>query len=401
MKASIPTLEPARAASTEPVRKPVRKVRVLHLIHSVTHGGIESNLLNWLRFFDAGRVDARVACFTGDRNREEAFLRAAEMYKVGPVLSVPWGRHKPFLSAARALANLIREHEIDVLHTHGYYGDALGALVKAFVRVKVVATVYVWGKYELHRQIMQAMDWLSLQFHDQVTVHCQETSRLSAKLGFPPSKTPVLIAGFPSERALPASEERARLRREAGIAADEILMLNVARIHPEKAHDQLLRSFQIIHAAHPKTKLWISGHGWDWLENQLKDLRSELGLNDCVEFVGYRKDLWPMLHAADLMVHSSHVEGVPIAILYGMSAGLPIVVSDVGGVYEVIKQDETGLRVPENDIEGFAATVNGLIEDTARRAALGMAARKFVTTEYSIDLACSRVESTYREVLGW
>jgi glycosyltransferase involved in cell wall biosynthesis len=398
----VPTLETQSgiAAASSSTGTP-RKIRVLHLIHSVTHGGIESNLLNWLRFFDRDRMDVKVACFTGDRNREAAFLKAAEMYQVGPVLSVPWARSKPFWSASRALAALIREHKIDVLHTHGYYGDALGALVKLFVKVKTVGTVYVWGKYELHRQIMQAMDWVSLQFHDKVTVHCEETARLSEKLGFRRESTPVLIAGFPNEKELPTAEERRELRRQAGIADDELLMVNVARIHPEKAHDQLLKSFQIIHNKYPKTKLWISGTGWDWLEKQYIELRHELGLDDCVEFVGYRQNLWPMLHAADFMIHSSHVEGVPIAILYGMSAGLPIVVSDVGGVYEVIKQNETGVRVPENDIEGFAREVIALIEDPERRNSLAAAARRLVTTEYSIETACRRVEATYREVLGW
>lgn len=378
----------------------LRKIRVLHLIFSVTHGGIESNLLNWLRFYDRSRLDMRVACFTGDRNREAAFLRAAEMYGVGPVLSVPWTKYKPFIPAARALARLVREHDIDIVHTHGYYGDALGALVKLFVKVKTVATVYVWGKYEFHRQLMQLMDWVSLQFHDKVTVHCEETARLSAKLGFSRAKTPVLIAGFPNEKEPPTPEERRKLRQEAGIADGELLMVNVARIHPEKAHDQLLKSFRIIHDRYPKTRLWISGTGWEWLENQLKELRRELKLEDCVEFVGYRQNLWPMLHAADFMIHSSHVEGVPIAILYGMSAGLPIVVSDVGGVYEVIKQNETGIRVPENDVEGFAARVIELIEDPEKRAALGAAARRLVTTDYSIETACAKVEATYREVLG-
>jgi glycosyltransferase involved in cell wall biosynthesis len=108
-----------------------------------------------------------------------------------------------------------------------------------------------------------------------------------------------------------------------------------------------------------------------------------------------------MLHAADFMIHSSHVEGVPIAILYGMSAALPIVVSDVGGVYEVIHQNETGVRVPENAVEQFAGEVIALIEDPHRRSALGARAREFVTTAYSIETACSRVQQTYKEVLGW
>ena len=402
--ASSPAIETRgnSVSDAESIRQatPVRKIRVLHIIHSVCHGGIESALINWVKNFDRSQFEVHVACFAGDRGLEAAFLTAAKAAGIAEVLTIPWNRRKPFLGAARATADLVREHRIDVIHTHAYYGDMVGALTKLYAPVKTVATVYVWGKYELHRQIMQALDWVALRFVDKVTAHCDETLRKTLKLGFKKENVPILIAGFPNDVDPPSSQERLRLRREAGVADDEVLMLNIARIHPEKAHDQLLESFKLVHEKHPKTKLWISGVGWKWLEDQLLEQRARLGLADCVSFVGFRQNLWPMLHAADMMVHSSHVEGVPIAILYGMSAGLPIVVSDVGGVYEVIADGENGLRIPENDVAGFAEAVSGLIENPKRGKQLGSAARRFVTTDYSIETACRRVEDLYREVLG-
>jgi glycosyltransferase involved in cell wall biosynthesis len=379
---------------------PARKIRVLHLIHSVTHGGIESELINWVLNFDQDQFEVHVACFAFDRNREEAFLRAAKLAGI-PVLLVPWSKYKPFVRAARAVAKIVRELDIDVIHTHGYYGDALGAFAKLFVRVKVVSTVFVWGKYEFHRQLMQIMDWIALHFVDKVTAHCDHTRDWTVRLGFSARKVSTLIAGFPAgNRPQITAAQRLEMRRAAGVKDDEILMVNVARIHPEKAHDQLIRSFKIVHDRYPNTRLWISGTGWDWLEDQYKELRAQLGLEAAVEFVGFRQNLWPMLGSADMMVHASHVEGVAIAILYGMAAGLPIVASDVGSLYEVLHQGETGLRVPENDIQGFANAIVKLIENPELAGELGARARRFVETDYSIETAVRRVENTYREVLG-
>lgn len=379
---------------------PARKIKVLHLIHSVTHGGIESELINWVLNFDEDRFEVHVACFAFDRNREEAFLRAAKLAGI-PVLLVPWSKFKPFVRAARAVAKIVRELGIDVIHTHGYYGDALGAFTKLFVRVKVVSTVFVWGKYEFHRQLMQIMDWIALHFVDKVTAHCDHTRAWTIRLRFSANKVSTLIAGFPTgNRPEISTAQRLEMRRAAGVRDDEILMVNVARIHPEKAHDQLIKSFKIVHDRYPNTKLWISGVGWDWLENQYKELRAQLGLDGAVEFIGFRQNLWPLLGSADMMVHASHVEGVSIAILYGMVAALPVVASDVGSLYEVLHQDQTGVRVPENDIQGFADAITGLIEDPQRASRLGSAARRFVETSYSIEMAVRRVENTYREVLG-
>jgi glycosyltransferase involved in cell wall biosynthesis len=377
----------------------LRRIRVLHVIHSVCHGGIESALINWVRYFDREQFEVHVACLAYDRNREEPFLRACAAAGID-VLKVPWGVTKPFLRAARSLARMVEQRGIDIIHTHAYYGDVLGALAARMVKVKTIATVYIWGKYELHRQLMQALDWTALHFIDKVTAHCDDTFRKTVRLGFDARKVSTLIAGFPNERELPTGENRMVLRRELGVRDDEILMVNIARIHPEKAHDQLLRSFRIVHDRHPHTRLWISGVGWDHVQRELEALRKGLALEDSVEFVGFKQDLWPMLHAADFMVHPSHVEGVPIAILYGMSAGLPIVVSDVGGVYEIIKHDITGLRVPENDVEGFAGAVTRLIEDPEHARRLGEGAREFVETEYSIQTAVGRVASAYRELLA-
>jgi glycosyltransferase involved in cell wall biosynthesis len=397
MKASVAICNGVQPAS---VAQAVERIRVLHLIHSVTHGGIESVLINWVRYMNRSKFDVHIACFAGDRGLERTFLQATEFYGLPAVLQVPWNRRKPFLRAARATADLVKELKIDVLHTHAYYADMVGALTKRYATVKTIATVYVWEKYELHRQIMQVMDWAALKFVDRVTAHCEETRRRTVRLGFKAETVPVLIAGFPDEVALPTVEERQRLRRNAGIHDDELLFINVARIHPEKAHDQLLRSFRIVHDRYPKSRLWISGVGWPKLEENLRELRSALGLETAVDFVGYRQNLWPMLHSADFMIHASHAEGVPIAILYGMSAALPIIVSDVGGLYEVIHQNVTGIRVPENDIDGLANAILRLVEDPDERKRLGLAARQFVTTDYSMRTACTRLENVYREVLG-
>jgi glycosyltransferase involved in cell wall biosynthesis len=379
---------------------PSKKINVLHLIHSVCHGGIESSTINWIRYFDRNNFDTRVACFMGDRDRELPFLRAAAVAGF-PVLGIPWTKYKPFLKAARALAQLVREHEIDVIHTHAYYADIVGALTKRFVDVKVVSTVYIWGKYELHRQLMQLMDWAALHLVDKVTAHCDDTYRKTIKLGFSADKVSTLITGFPAhEHARATGEKRLAMRRRAGIRDDEVLLVNVARIHPEKAHDQLLRSFKIIHDRHPNTRLWISGVGWKHLEDNLHALRQELGIEDSAEIIGFRENLWELLDMADMMVHPSHVEGVPMAIQYGMASSLPIVISDVGGIREIIKPERTGVLVPENDIQGFAQAVCDLIgnPDRARRIAQG--AREFVSTDYSIQTAVARVAATYREVLG-
>jgi glycosyltransferase involved in cell wall biosynthesis len=100
------------------------------------------------------------------------------------------------------------------------------------------------------------------------------------------------------------------------------------------------------------------------------------------------------------MVHPSHVEGIPQSIMAGMSAGLPIVASNVGGMAEVILHGQNGLLVKENDVDGFSASVIDLLENRERALQFGRAARKRIEEELSTEVAVSRVEDLYLSMMG-
>jgi len=377
---------------------PKKRTGVLHLLYTPGFGGIESILINWWKTFDRREFDVHIAVFAGDRDRERPFLDAAAAAGI-PVLLVPWTKYKPFLACARAVAGIVKAKDIDIIHTHAYYGDAVGAIAGKLSGAKTVATVYVWGKYEFHRQIMQFIDWLSIQFMTRVTAHCGDTARKTFLLGKPPGSVPVLFPGYPHDRPPLPAHERLEKRRAAGIPDDEILLVNAARIAPEKAQDQLLHSFRVVHARFPKTRLWIGGVGLDWLERDLRALRKELGLESSVDFVGFTQDFWSLLDVADFMVHPSHVEGIPQSIMGGMAAGLPIIASNVGGMAEVIRHGRTGMLVEENDVDGFTRTLLDLLADRPRAQALGEAARRAIETELSTESAVRKVEELYRDML--
>ena len=376
---------------------PGKRIKVLHLVYSPGFGGIESIVINWWRAFDRREFDVYVACFCGDRNRELPFLEAARSAGI-QVLPVPWTRFKPFLACARAVARIVNEHHIDIIHTHAYYGDAVGAIAGKLAGVKTVATVYVWGKYELHRQIMHCIDWLAIQFMTRVTAHCRHTAMRTFVLGKSRRDLPVLLPGYPHTRPLLTTAERRAKRLAAGIGEGEILLVNASRLAPEKAHDQLLRSFHTIHDRYPHTRLWLCGVGLASVEERIQALRRELGLESAVSLVGFKQDFWSVLDVADLMVHPSHVEGIPQSIMAGMAAALPIVASDVGGISEVIAHGRTGTLVKENDVDGFSRAVMGLIADPPHARALGRAARHAIEHELSTESAVRNVESLYREM---
>ncbi|MBM3224354.1 MAG: glycosyltransferase [Candidatus Tectomicrobia bacterium] len=382
----------------EPSCPQPKRMVVLHLLHTVAYGGVETMILNWVRSMDQRRFDVRLACFAnpGGGGTEVPFIEAAA--RLGfEVATLPWSRRKPLLKSARVLAQLLRQHQVDILHLHNCYADCVGVIAARLVPVQTISTVSVWSQLNWKRKLIEAVNVLALRFVDQVTVHCEETLRQTIARGFPAAHLKTLICGFDTHVVdLPPSERRRR-RRALGIADEQLVLVNLARLYPEKLQATLLQCFQDIVLHCPQARLWIIGRGP--LEGSLKALCTQLGLDHAVTFFDWVDDLPTMLSLADIQMHPSRMEGVSLSIGEGMAAGLPIVASHVGGMAEIIQHGHTGLLVPPDDTRGFVDTVLALLRQPDERQRLGAAARHFITHDYSLATAVARLEQTYEELL--
>lgn len=363
----------------------------------MAYGGIETALLNWVRTMDRERFDVHVVCFANPGNTEAPFVDAASRLGIA-VSKIPWNRGKPLLKAARILAALVREWNVDIVHTHGWYADFVGVLVPRLVRVKLIVTLYVWFDYDWKRNLIQLIDQWVIRLFDRVTAHCEATRLGTIERGIPAVEVDTLFCGFETHRVEMAPEERQKQRRERGILDDEIVLVNVARFYPEKTHDALLRCFQAIVQVQSNTRLWIAGVGP--LEEEIRALCSQLGLDDRVTFLGFVTDLPNLLALADIQVHPAAIEGVPLAICEGMAAGLPIVASAVGGLPEVLDHGRSGVLVPAGDDAQFVDGVLRLIENMDDARSMGQRARHFIESDYSLAAAVAKVERTYQEMMG-
>jgi glycosyltransferase involved in cell wall biosynthesis len=394
----LPAVLPADAARVRPAPFNERPpVRVAHLIHTMAHGGVETALLNWTETFDRSRVEPHLFCFANPGATEAPFIDAATRRGL-PVTTIPWSRLKPVWRASRVMADWVRRLDIDILHCHNAYADMVGALTARATGVRTLTTIYVWSDFGLKRRLLQWIDLRVIRRFDRVTAHCEAARVKTVARGFAAHQIPVLPCGFADRVAHLHATERERLRSAAGVRPGETVLIKVARFWPEKRHDVLLHGFRALLALDPNVRLWLPGVGPE--QSQVQALANELGLGDRVSFLGFRTDLPELLAQADIQVHTSDEEGVPLAILSGMAAAKPIVATRVGGLEEVIRHDHSGILIPPREPELFARTVLELIADPARQRRLGMTAGAFIADEYSLRAATSRVERLYAELVG-
>jgi glycosyltransferase involved in cell wall biosynthesis len=264
--------------------------------------------------------------------------------------------------------------------------------------VRTLTTVYVWSGYGLKRRMLQWIDARLLSHFDQVTAHCEAALHATVQRGFAAEDISLLTCGFADRVAHLDAAERHAARTAMGVGPNETVLIKVARFWPEKRHDILLHAFKHLLQRTTDVQLWIPGVGPE--EARVRALAAELGVADRCRFLGFRTDLPELLAMADLQVHTSDEEGVPLAILSGMAAGKPIVSTRAGGIAEVIEDGHSGVLMPLRQPQAFADAVYALMRDVARQQALGRSAQHFIEHEYSLAAATARVERLYAEVVS-
>jgi glycosyltransferase involved in cell wall biosynthesis len=184
------------------------------------------------------------------------------------------------------------------------------------------------------------------------------------------------------------SNGRVETRRELGIADDAVLVLSVGRLVYQKGHEYLIQAMQMSVRESPSIRAVICGEGP--LRDVLERKVTRLGLEGRVTLTGNRLDIGRYLSAADIFVLPSRWEGLPVALLEAMDAGLPVVATGVEGVEEVIQNADEGILVPPEDARALAASISALGKDAGRRARMGAAARARVRASYTTDIMCEK-----------
>jgi len=391
---SLPHVD-ARQAGGVPHGEPIT---VVHLLHTMAYGGIETIVINWLKDVDRSRFDLRLVCFEnpGGGGSEQPFVDAARSAGF-EVQKIPWHKGKPVRRSVRELTKILRECNAQIVHTHNTYADVVGYLAARQTGAKTVASLYVWGEFTWKRNILQFIDTWFLRRFDHVVCQCEKTLGDTVSRKIAADRVSVVDAGFPINTAQLSAEQRSALRGELGADDDHIVLVNVARLYPEKAHDFLLKSFKELRKSCPQARLWIAGVGP--LEAEVKQLCTEVGLDPYVRWIGFTDDLWQLFALSDIQVHPTDNEGIPLAIVHGMAAAMPIVATAVGGVPEVLTDGASARLIQPRDEQAFIDATLDLINHPERARAFGQAAQQFVAEEYSVAKGVERLTSLYSQLV--
>jgi glycosyltransferase involved in cell wall biosynthesis len=298
---------------------------------------------------------------------------------------------RPFSPAfAHRLAAALRRHRIAVAHSHEFTMGFYGAWAAQRAGVPHVFTMH-GGRYYAARLRRRVALRLAASRSDRiVAVSAAVAAQLARDLWLAPSRITTIPNGVAFE-----TPPRATLREELGLPPGALLIVAVGTLFPVKGHRYLVEALAQLGARQPPLHLAIAGR-----EDQapLRALTLTLGVADRVHLLGARADVPNVLASADVFALPSLSEGLPLALLEAMFAGLPIVASSVGEVPTALEQGRAGVLVPPGDAAALAAALERVLTDRTEARALGQRAALRAAAEYGLEQMVGKYAALYDAV---
>jgi glycosyltransferase involved in cell wall biosynthesis len=372
----------------------MRRIRVLLLLVTTGPGGGPKHVFDLVRNLPKDEFEVIVAA-----PRDGVFFD--RFWELGiTMVELPLSRlgvrHLPLTM------QLVRGHRIDIVHTHGKGPGLYGRLAARAFGIPAVHTFHGihYGSYpRVGQGLYLALErWLSRLTHTVINVsHSQEAEGLALRL-FRPEQSVVVVNGIDVEELDRAMRQSPIHRETLGLAADVFVLGCVSRWDPVKRIEILLEAVRRLASRAPRLALLLVGGGGE--EARIRRIVAETGLGDRVIFTGFLGSPARVYGILDLYVATSLKEGLPLAPLEAMSAGLPVVATDVPGHRDVVVHDRTGLLVPPEDGAALAEAIVKLVADPERRRLMGEAGRQRVLDHFGVRSMTDRTADVYRAALA-
>jgi glycosyltransferase involved in cell wall biosynthesis len=337
--------------------------------------------------------DIELVAMTVNRSKHPEARRRAGV----PVVAIERSGRRDAAFLWRMVREL-RRLRPEVVHSHGHHGRYWGRLAALLAGVPVI--VHTEHNPDLTPPKPRwVYDGLNRLLNPRTAAFIDFTARrreeLAAAEGIPLERIVVIPNGMPP--APPGAGRRARARAALGVAEDEILLLGVARLFPQKRHDVAIDAVALLpEPLRGRTRLAIAGDGP--LREELAERAAAAGLGDRVTLLGFRTDARDLLAGADVALMTSAREAMPLAMIEAMLEGAPVVTTPWNGAREMLGQGRFGLIASDHTPAAVAAAIAEAVERPAETAERVAAALAYASVEFDVGTQARRYARLYRDL---
>jgi glycosyltransferase involved in cell wall biosynthesis len=386
-----------------------KKIKILRIINRFNIGGPTYNATFLTRFISDEFETLLVGGLPEEGEADS--LHILEEYGVTPILINEMQRVPNIISdrkALRKIKEIIREFKPDIVHTHAAKAGALGRKAAYDCKVPVIVHTFhghvfhsYFSKYktELYRQIEKRLSKRStgiIAISDIQKSELTDIYRIAKK-----DKVEVIQLGFdlnPFQENL--IEKRKNTREEYCLSDDQIAIAIIGRLAPIKNHDLFLEAINLVEKeTNHKLVFFIVGDGDQKkvIEENVAKLKTDIEID--IRMTSWIKDIKTFNAGMDIICLTSDNEGTPVSLIEAQACNIPIVSTDVGGVRDIVSENETGYISPKNDANQFAKNLLLLTEDKNNRERMSQNGWSFVKNKFHYTRLVSDMEKYYHSLL--
>ena len=305
----------------------------------------------------------------------------------------------------RTLLKMLREINPQNLHTHSSKAGIMGRAAAAKLGIPVVHTIhgasFHYGQNPLLQRTYIALEKWAARRCDTFISVCDAMTEHYVNAGIAtPDKFVTIYSGMQVEPFLQPSRNPEVIRKELGLKPEHVVIGKIARLFQLKGHEYVIRAAAEVVAEHPHVRFLFVGDGI--LRGQFETQIAEAGLTDHFVLSGLvpPSKVPDMIHAMDIVVHTSLWEGLARVLPQGLIAGKPVVSYDVDGAREIVIPGETGYLLPPKSVQELTNALMELVGDRTLRQRLGQTGRDRFTEQFRHQTMTRRIRDVYVSLIG-
>lgn len=367
------------------------KIKVLHLIATNFVGGPEKQLLRHMECYDRSRYEIVLGSYQ-EQGRPNPLLEAAAA--AGHATLTINHRYLMDFSIIKTVREFIGGGDIDVVVSHGYKSNIVSHLAGRGILLGHGMYVRGWTAENLKVRCYNRLERPFLRRADLVVTVARRKLDELETMGLPTSRLRYVANAV----EIPGAVERPRvsLRDRYRLSDDVFLLVAAGRLSPEKGHRQLIQSLHLLKERRIRCTCVIFGDGP--LDNTLRKMAGELGIEDTVRFAGFDPEWKSCLPQADLLINPSLSEVMPNVVMEAMAYGCPVMATDVGGVAELIVDNETGLLIPTGNPGVMADRIAECTENRDAMRQMALRAQAHMKDNFSFPKQAEKLQALYEEL---
>ena len=369
----------------------MNRPNVMVLIATTILGGPGKGVFQLLDRLKNNDVDFVLVAFKLKGSEDTEFIQRARQkgYPLEIIEQSGVFNLKLFQTASR----IVDKYNVNLIQSHGYKSHMIAFYLHYFKHIRWLSFVHGWSAENFKVHLYGLLELVLVRFSDTVIA---VSPSIKKTLGKWRVKKVTTILNAVDKQELPGKNGGRELRKALKIRESDFVIGTVGRLSPEKGHTLLINAIARIKRDH--IRVLIVGDGP--LKGELTRLSSELGLDKNVTFCGYDQNIRDYYESFDLLILPSLKEGLPNVVLEAMVFDIPVISTNVGGVKEIITDNENGWIIEAGNVDSISNKLQDVINDRPRLDAVKHRIHETVYPKFCPDNRAFEIIKVYKELLA-